>query len=79
MATSKGFDYERLIDAFNAYGQALCAYEDACRYANQRIVKGQEIGRLQLIQNHIMETVSYTHLDVYKRQVLSARQEEYCN
>ena len=41
--------------AFNAYGQALCAYEDACRYANQRIVKGQEIGRLQLIQNHIME------------------------
>ena len=50
MATSKGFDYERLIDAFNAYGQALCAYEDACRYANQRIVKGQEIGRLQLIQ-----------------------------
>ena len=55
MATSKGFDYERLIDAFNAYGQALCAYEDACRYANQRIVKGQEIGRLQLIQNHIME------------------------
>lgn len=55
MATSKGFDYERLIDAFNAYGQALCAYEDACRYANQRIVKGQPIGRLQLIQNHIME------------------------
>ena len=55
MATSKGFDYERLIDAFNAYGQALCAYEDACRYANQRIVKGQELGRFQLIQNHIME------------------------
>ncbi len=55
MATSKGFDYERLIDGFNAYGQALCAYEDACRYANQRIAFGQEIGRLQLIQNHIME------------------------
>ena len=55
MATSKGFDYERLIDAFNAYGQALCAYEDACRYANQRIVKGKPIGYLQLIQNHIMQ------------------------
>lgn len=55
MATSKGFDYERLIDAFNAYGQALCAYEDACRYANQRIAFGKEIGKLQLIQNHIME------------------------
>lgn len=55
LATSKGFDYERLIDAFNAYGQALCAYEDACRYANQRIAFGKEIGRLQLIQNHIME------------------------
>lgn len=55
MATSKGFDYERLIDAFNAYGQALCAYEDACRYANQRVAFGKEIGKLQLIQNHIME------------------------
>ena len=55
MATSKGFDYERLIDAFNAYGQALCAYEDACRYANQRVAFGKEIGKLQLIQNHIMQ------------------------
>lgn len=55
LATSKGFDYERLIDAFNAYGQALCAYEDACRYANQRVAFGKEIGKLQLIQNHIME------------------------
>ena len=55
LATSKGFDYERLIDAFNAYGQALCAFEDACRYANQRIAFGKEIGKLQLIQNHIME------------------------
>jgi len=54
MATSKGFDYERLIDAFNAYGQALCAYEDACRYANQRTAFGQTIGNFQLIQNHIM-------------------------
>lgn len=54
MATSKGFDYERLIDAFNAYGQALCAYEDACRYANQRVAFGQAIGKFQLIQNHIM-------------------------
>ena len=55
LATSKGFDYERLIDAFNAYGQALCAFEDACRYANQRVAFGKEIGKLQLIQNHIME------------------------
>lgn len=55
LATSKGFDYERLIDAFNAYGQALCAYEDACRYANTRIVFGKPIAKLQLIQNHIME------------------------
>lgn len=55
LATSKGFDYERLIDAFNAYGQAICAYEDACRYANQRVAFGKEIGKLQLIQNHIME------------------------
>ncbi|MEG2096649.1 MAG: acyl-CoA dehydrogenase family protein [Pseudoflavonifractor sp.] len=66
MATSKGFDYERLIDAFNAYGQALCAYEDACRYANQRVVAGKEIGKLQLIQNHIMEMATriYTMRDL---------------
>lgn len=55
LATSIGFDYERLIDAFNAYGQALCAYEDACRHANTRIIRGRPIGRLQLIQNHIMQ------------------------
>ena len=55
MATSKGFDYERLIDAFNAYGQAYCAFEDACRYANQRVAFGKEIGKQQLIQNHIMQ------------------------
>ena len=54
LATSKGFDYERLIDAFNAYGQSLCAFEDACRFANQRIAFGKEIGRLQLIQHLIM-------------------------
>ena len=55
MATSKGFDYERLIDAFNAYGQALCAYEDACRYAKPENRKRSGDRRLQPIQNHIME------------------------
>lgn len=54
LATSKGFDYERLIDAFNAYGQALCAYEDACRFANQRVAFGKPIGNFQLIRNMIM-------------------------
>jgi len=54
LATSKGFDYERLIDGYNAYAQALCAYEDACRYANQRTAFGKEIGKFQLIQHLIM-------------------------
>ncbi|HHU52698.1 MAG TPA: acyl-CoA dehydrogenase [Clostridiaceae bacterium] len=54
-AASSALDYERLVDAFNAYGQALCAYEDACRYANQRLVQGRPITSRQLIRNHIMQ------------------------
>jgi len=44
------FDDERFLVACTNYGIALCAYEDAARYANQRVQFGEAIGRTQLIQ-----------------------------
>lgn len=44
------FDLERYLVALTNYGQAYCAFEDAARYANQRVQGGQAIGRQQLIQ-----------------------------
>ncbi len=36
--------------ALTNYGTAMCAFEDAARYANQRVQFGETIGRFQLIQ-----------------------------
>lgn len=44
------FDQERFLVALTNYGQAYCAFEDAARYANQRVQGGQAIARHQLIQ-----------------------------
>lgn len=44
------FDMERFLVACCDYGWALCAYEDAATYANQREQGGQVIARHQLIQ-----------------------------
>ncbi|NJB66401.1 crotonobetainyl-CoA dehydrogenase [Desulfobaculum xiamenense] len=44
------FDAERFLVACTNYGIALCAFEDAAKYANQRVQFGQAIGRTQLIQ-----------------------------
>ncbi|MDK8816760.1 crotonobetainyl-CoA dehydrogenase [Winkia sp. UMB6473-AN360BR] len=46
----KDFDLERYLVALTNYGQAYCAFEDAAKYANQRIQGGQAIARHQLIQ-----------------------------
>lgn len=46
----KDFDLERFLVALTNYGQAYCAFEDAAKYANQRIQGGEAIGRHQLIQ-----------------------------
>ncbi|GIG24358.1 crotonobetainyl-CoA dehydrogenase [Cellulomonas denverensis] len=51
--TVADFDLERFLVAACDYGWALCAYEDALRYANQREQGGQAIGRYQLIQDKI--------------------------
>lgn len=44
------FNAERVISGLYCYGYALCAFEDAARYANQRVQFGEAIGRTQLVQ-----------------------------
>ncbi|AZG74490.1 crotonobetainyl-CoA dehydrogenase [Shewanella livingstonensis] len=44
------FDSERFLVALTNYGAAYCAFEDAAKYANQRVQFGEAIGRYQLIQ-----------------------------
>lgn len=44
------FEMERLINAARSTGFAECAFEDAARYANQRIAFGKPIGHNQMIQ-----------------------------
>lgn len=44
------FDAERFLVGCTNYGVALCAFEDAAKYANQREQFGEKIGRQQLIQ-----------------------------
>ncbi len=44
------FDQERWLVALTNYGTAYCAFEDAAKYANQRIQGGKPIAAHQLIQ-----------------------------
>ncbi|AZN29286.1 crotonobetainyl-CoA dehydrogenase [Flaviflexus salsibiostraticola] len=44
------FDLERFLVALTNYGTAYMAFEDAAKYANQRVQGGEAIGRTQLIQ-----------------------------
>lgn len=48
--TVNDFELERFAVAACDYGWALCAFEDAMKYANQREQGGEVIGRYQLIQ-----------------------------
>jgi len=47
------FEVERLLMAATCLGSAQCAFEDAARYANQRVQFGKPIGSFQLIQQKI--------------------------
>jgi len=47
------FEVERLIIAANILGWAECAFDDAARYANQRVQFGRPIGANQLIQEKL--------------------------
>ena len=46
------FEMERLINAARSTGFAECAFEDAARYANQRIAFGKPIGHNQMIREN---------------------------
>ncbi|MAY34081.1 MAG: acyl-CoA dehydrogenase [Rhodovulum sp.] len=45
----------RAVIGAKALGIAIGAYEDAVQYANERIIKGQPIGKYQMIQSQIAE------------------------
>lgn len=51
----KNFEIERLVIAAYSTGQARCAFEDAVKYANQRVQFGQPIGQFQMIQEKIAD------------------------
>jgi alkylation response protein AidB-like acyl-CoA dehydrogenase len=50
----RNFEMERLMMAVAILGMAECAYEDAAKYANQRVQFGKPIGTRQLIQEKIV-------------------------
>lgn len=52
------FNIERLMQPVYHYGYALCAYEEAAKYANERKAFGQAIGRFELIQLKLTEMAS---------------------
>ncbi|SHN88269.1 acyl-CoA dehydrogenase [Desulfitobacterium chlororespirans] len=49
----KNFETERLMMAARVMGMAQAGFEDAARYANQRVQFGQKIGNFQLIQEKL--------------------------
>lgn len=51
----KNFEIERLGIAALCLGMAQCAFDEAARYANQRVQFGQPIGNFQLVQQMITE------------------------
>jgi len=53
MQAMMNFEVERLVIAAAVLGYAECAFEDAARYANQRVQFGKPIGANQLIQQKI--------------------------
>ena len=55
MQAMVNFEVERLLACAQSLGAAECAFEDAVRYATQRVQFGKPIGRNQLIQQHITE------------------------
>lgn len=60
MQLMTNFEVERLLMAASLLGMAECAFEDAARYANQRVQFRKPIGAFQLIQ----EKIAYAHLGI---------------
>lgn len=57
----KNFEVERLVLATESLGMAVCAYNDAAKYATQRVQFGKTIGSFQLIQEKIVSM--YTKIE----------------
>lgn len=55
MQAMVNFEVERLIACAQSLGAAECAFEEATRYATQRVQFGRPIGSNQLIQEHITD------------------------
>lgn len=55
MQAMVNFEVERVLACAQSLGAAECVYEDAVRYATQRIQFGKPIGNNQLIQEHITD------------------------
>lgn len=51
----RNFEIERLTIAAYSVGPAECAFEEAARYANQRVTFGKTIGTYQLIQDKLTQ------------------------
>jgi len=51
----KNFEMERLTLAANCLGNATCAFNDAAKFANERVQFGKPIGQFQLIQEKITD------------------------
>lgn len=49
----QNFEIERLVIASHTLGYAECAFEDAARYANQRVQFNKPIGQFQMIQQKL--------------------------
>lgn len=83
----KDFNIERLMQPVYHYGYALCAYEEAMKYANMRIAFGQTIGRFELIQLKIaemaanlaaMRTLLYEAAEKYDNDTLGPAEAGIC-
>lgn len=51
----KNFEIERLILAAQCLGMAECAFDEAAKYATQRVAFGTQIGKMQLIQEKLTD------------------------
>jgi crotonobetainyl-CoA dehydrogenase len=51
----KNFEVERILSCAANVGMARCAYEDAAKYAAQRVQFGKTIGSFQLIQEKLTD------------------------
>jgi alkylation response protein AidB-like acyl-CoA dehydrogenase len=51
----ENFEFERLGAAAEACGSAMCAFDDAAKYAGERVQFGKPIGSFQLIQEKLTD------------------------